>query len=186
MFVYLGLVLSQDLVVDVEEHPDPEKELVVVPVQVFPVALVQEHLRVVLLSPRPGGRVGDGAAARGLGLLPLPAPGYGGREAGVTLANLGPAELLGGDQVPDEGLDVLVAVVPLEAVHQAESHGVLRQRELENIKTETRLVSLIVRLGQDIENLLNSVRTTSGWCSFSISMALSSFYHIYKVDSINN
>ena len=128
MFVYLGLVLSQDLVVDVEEHPDPEKELVVVPVQVFPVALVQEHLRVVLLSPRPGGLVGDGATARALGLLSFPAPGHGSRQAGVTLPNLGPPELLGGDEVPDEGLDVLVAVVLLEAVHQAESDGVLGQK----------------------------------------------------------
>ena len=75
VFVYLGLVLSQDLVVDVEEHPDPEEELVVVSVQVLPVALVQEHLRVVFLRPGPGGGVRDGAAARGLGLLPLPAPG---------------------------------------------------------------------------------------------------------------
>ena len=75
VFVYLRLELAQDLVVDVEEHPDPEQELVVVPVQVFPVALVQEHLRVVLLRPGPGRGVGDGAAARGLGLLPLPAAG---------------------------------------------------------------------------------------------------------------
>ena len=52
----------------------------------------------------------------------------------MALANLRAAELLRRDQVPDEGLDVLVPGVPLEAVHQAESHGVLRQIELENIK----------------------------------------------------
>ena len=44
----------------------------------------------------------------------------------MALGDLRASELLGGDQVPDEGLDVLVAGVPLEAVHQAESHGVLR------------------------------------------------------------
>ena len=134
MFVYLRLELSQYLVVDVEEHPDPQKELVVVSVQVFPVALVQEHLRVVLLSPRPGGRVGDGASPSVLGLLAFPTPGDWSREARVTLANLGSPELLRGDQVPDEGLDVLVAGVPLEAVHQTESHGVLSQIGLEIIK----------------------------------------------------
>ena len=128
VFVYLGLVLSQDLVVDVEEHPDPEEELVVVSVQVLPVALVQEHLRVVLLRPGPGGRVGDGATARVLGLLPLPAPGNGGGQASVALPHLGPTELLGRDQVPDEGLDVLVTGVSLEAVDQAESHGVLGEK----------------------------------------------------------
>ena len=52
----------------------------------------------------------------------------------MALANLGAAELLGRDEVPDEGLDVLVPGVPLEAVHQAESHGVLGQIGLENIK----------------------------------------------------
>ena len=71
MFVYLRLELSQYLVVDVEEHPDPEKELVVVSVQVFPVALVQEHLRVVLLFLSPGGTVRNGSATRVLGLFPL-------------------------------------------------------------------------------------------------------------------
>ena len=125
VFVYLGLVLSQDLVVDVEEHPDPEEELVVVSVQVLPVALVQEHLGVVLLGPGPGGGVRDGAAARGLGLLPFPATGNWGGQASVALPNLGSAELLGRDQVPDEGLDVLVPGVPLQAVHQAESDRVL-------------------------------------------------------------
>ena len=52
----------------------------------------------------------------------------------MALANLRAAELLGRDEVPDEGLDVLVPGVPLEAVHQAESHGVLGQIGLENIK----------------------------------------------------
>ena len=75
VFVYLRLELAQDLVVDVEEHPDPEEELVVVSVQVFPVALVQEHLRVVFLRPGPGGGVGDGAPPGVLRLLPLPASG---------------------------------------------------------------------------------------------------------------
>ena len=76
VFVYLRLELAQNLVVDVEEHPDPEEELVVVSVQVFPVALVQEHLRVVFLRSSPSCCVRDGAAARGLGLLTLPTPGY--------------------------------------------------------------------------------------------------------------
>ena len=131
VFVYLRLELSQDLVVDVEEHPDPEQELVVVSVQVLPVALVQEHLRVVLLSTRPGGRVGDGASPRVLGLLAFPATGNWGGQASVALPDLGSAELLGRDQVPDEGLDVLVPGVSLEAVDQAESHGVLGEIGLE-------------------------------------------------------
>ena len=46
----------------------------------------------------------------------------------MALANLGAAELLGRDEVPDEGLDVLVTGVSLEAVDQAESHGVLGEK----------------------------------------------------------
>ena len=52
----------------------------------------------------------------------------------MSLSNLRPPELLGRDEVPDEGLDVLVPGVSLEAVHKAESNGVLGQSGLENIK----------------------------------------------------
>ena len=129
MFIYLRLVLSQNLVVDVEKHPDPEQELVVVPVQMLPVALVQEALGVVLLSSGPVGSVRDGTAANVLGLLPLPSSGNRSGQTGVTLGHLGATELLGSDQVPDEGLDVLVTGVPLEAVDQGEPHGVLRREK---------------------------------------------------------
>ena len=57
----------------------------------------------------------------------------------MTLGHLGATELLGSDQVPDEGLDVLVTGVPLEAVDQGEPHGVLRRIEtgLERRKERT-------------------------------------------------
>ena len=48
----------------------------------------------------------------------------------MTLGHLGASELLWRDQVPDEGLDVLVPGVPLEAVHQRESDSVLKVFEV--------------------------------------------------------
>ena len=71
MFVDLGLVLSEDFVVDVEQHSDSEQEFVVVSVKMLPVTFVQEHLRVVLLFLSPGGTIRNGATARVLGLLSL-------------------------------------------------------------------------------------------------------------------
>ena len=130
MFVDLRLELSKDFVVDVKQHSDSEQKFVVVSVKMLPVALVQEHLRIVLLFLSPGGTVRDGSSSRVLGLLSLPTPRDGRREAGVALGDLGAAELLGGDEVPHEGLDVLVPGVPLEAVHQRESDSVLKMFEM--------------------------------------------------------
>ena len=47
--VYLLEMLAENLVLDVVEHPDSKEILVVVPVEVLPVALVQEHLCVIFL-----------------------------------------------------------------------------------------------------------------------------------------
>ena len=71
MLVDLGLVLSKDFIVDVEQHPDSEQKLVVVSVQMLPVAFVKEHLRVILLLLSPGGSVRDGSTSSVLGLLSL-------------------------------------------------------------------------------------------------------------------
>ena len=85
-------VSLQQVVLDVEEHPDPEQELGAVPVQVLAVALVQEDLHVVLLVRDPrdglaeGGRGGRGVLL--LALLALAAAGDGARKAGMVLGDL--------------------------------------------------------------------------------------------------
>ena len=53
MFVDLRLELSKDFVVDIEQHSDSEQKFVVVSVKMLPVALVQEHFRIVLLFLSP-------------------------------------------------------------------------------------------------------------------------------------
>ena len=128
MFVDLSLVLPENFIMDVKQHSYSQQELVVVAVKMLPITLLQEALCVIFLLLCPGRPVWNGTSARVLGLLPLPAPGNGGGQASVALPHLGPAELLGRDQVPDEGLDVLVTGVSLEAVDQAESHGVLGEK----------------------------------------------------------
>ena len=126
VLVDLLLELSEDLRVDVEEHSDSEKQLVVVSVKMFPVALVKEHFGVKFLLLRPRGSIRDGAASSVLGLFAFAASGHGGIQARVTLSHLGASKLLGSDQVPDKCLDVLVPSVPLEAVHKRESDSVLK------------------------------------------------------------
>ena len=69
MFVDLCLEFSENLLVNVVEHPHPEQQLVVVSVQVLAVVLVQEHLRVILLLLSPASVVWDGVLANILGLL---------------------------------------------------------------------------------------------------------------------
>ena len=44
----------------------------------------------------------------------------------MALGDLRASELLGGDQVPDESLDVFVPGVSLETVHKRESDSVLK------------------------------------------------------------
>ena len=63
VLVDLLLELSEDLRVDVEEHSDSEKQLVVVSVKMFPVALVKEHFGVKFLLLRPRGSIRYGAAS---------------------------------------------------------------------------------------------------------------------------
>ena len=111
---------------DVEEHSDSEKQLVVVSVKMFPVALVKEHFSVKFLLLRPRGSIGDGAASSVLGLFALTSSGHGGIEAGVALGHLGASKLLRSDQVPDKCLDVLIPSVPLKAVHKRESDSILK------------------------------------------------------------
>ena len=130
VFVDLLLEFSENFRVNVEEHSDSEKQLVVVSVKMFPVALVKEHFGVKFLLLRPRGSIRDGASPGVLGLLALATSWHRGVEAGVTLGHLGASELLGRDQVPDEGLDVLVPGVPLEAVHKRESDSVLKLFEM--------------------------------------------------------
>ena len=130
MFVDLLLEFSEDFRVNVEEHSDSEKQLVVVSVKMFPVALVKEHFGVKFLLLRPRGSIRNGAFPGVLRLLALATSWHGSVKAGVTLGHLGASELLGSDQVPDEGLDVLVPGVPLEAVHQRESDSVLKLFEV--------------------------------------------------------
>ena len=126
VLVDLLLELSEDLRVDVEEHSDSEKQLVVVSVKMFPVALVKEHFGVKFLLLRPRGSIRDGAASSVLGLFAFAASGHGGIQARVTLSHLGASKLLGSDQVPDKCFDILIPSVPLEAVHKRESDSVLK------------------------------------------------------------
>ena len=81
-------VSLQQVVLDVEEHPDPEQELGAVPVQVLAVALVQEDLHVVLLVRDPGDLVPERRGVLLLALLALATAGNGAGEAGVVLGDL--------------------------------------------------------------------------------------------------
>ena len=119
-------VAGKDLVLYVVEHPDAEEDFVAVALEVLPVPLLQVHLAIVLLVGDPAGFRG-GLAGRVLGgLLALPSPRHGARESGVVLAHLlASAVLGGGDEIPDERLDLLVATVHVEAEEQNDPGGVL-------------------------------------------------------------
>ena len=130
MFVDLSLVLPENFIMDVKQHSYSQQELVVVAVKMLSITLLQETLCVIFLLLCPGRPVWNRTSARVLGLLSLPTPRDGRREAGVALGDLGAAELLGCDEVPHEGLDVLVPGVPLKTVHQRESDGVLKVEKL--------------------------------------------------------
>ena len=76
------------------------------------VALVQKQLRLVLFIVGPLGALGPVVLPV---LLALAAAGHRRRQAGVVLADfIAP----GRDELPDEGLDVVVAPVALQAVQQ--------------------------------------------------------------------
>lgn len=62
VFVDFLLEFSEDLLVDVEQHSDPEEQLIVVSVQMLPVTLIKEHFGVKFFLLGPRGSVRDGAA----------------------------------------------------------------------------------------------------------------------------
>ncbi len=78
-----------------------------------PVILVEKSLSVVLLIVKPVHALGDELLAR---LLALAAARDGGGQAGVVPGDGVAAARR--DQVPDEGLDVLVPAVRVQAVQQ--------------------------------------------------------------------
>ena len=88
-----------------------------------PVILVEESFSIVLLVIEPVHALGYELFPR---LLALAAAGHRGGQAGVVLGDGVPAPRR--DQVPDEGLDVLVAPVGVQAVQQGETHSVLRTK----------------------------------------------------------
>ena len=159
---------------DVEEHSDSEKQLVVVSVEMFPVTLIKEHLGVKFLLLGPRGSVRDGASSGVLGLFALATSGHGCVEAGVTLGHLGASKFLGGDQVPHESLDVLVPGVPLEAVHKRESDSVLKLFEMIINYTNKNSLSCAYKRKSGTMRKVERIKNHKK-CSFSISMACSSF-----------
>ena len=84
------------------------------------VALVQKQLRLVLVLAGPLGALGPVVLPV---LFALPAAGHGRRQARVVLAD--GVVAAGRDELPDEGLDVVVAAVALQAVQQRQPDRVL-------------------------------------------------------------
>ena len=114
-------MFAKNLVLDVVEHPDPVQVLVVVSVEVFPVALVEEHLCVVFLILNPVCSIGNNSRSKSRifsCLLSFPSSRNWSSQAGMIFSNLGSSKLSRGNQVPHESLDVFVSFLCVKAVQE--------------------------------------------------------------------